>query len=154
MRIRSAQITQNHNQIGSAWYPQRAVASFPRWKVIRGHIMTSSSRQRFLSITFDRNEIETWGWCHSGRLVKAHRLTCNTTYVGHIVTLTWRDLRSNFKMDFSRMQKHMDGSGMTRGTRWCQNYSSSLSSWDVIHEKHFPLKTHFFPFGDLSYLQY
>ena len=71
MRIRSAQITQNHNQIGYAWYPRRAVASFPRWKVIWGHIMTSSGRQRFLPITFDRNELETWGCCHSVRLVKA-----------------------------------------------------------------------------------
>ena len=29
MRIRSAQLTQNHNQIGYAGYPRRAVASFP-----------------------------------------------------------------------------------------------------------------------------
>ena len=28
-RIRSTQLAQNHNQIGYAWYPQRAVASFP-----------------------------------------------------------------------------------------------------------------------------
>ena len=27
--IRSAQLTHNHNQIGYAWYPRRAVASFP-----------------------------------------------------------------------------------------------------------------------------
>ena len=56
--------------------------------------MTSSGRRRFfLPITFDRNELETWGWCHSVRLVKAHRLICNMTYLGHTVTLTWRDLR-------------------------------------------------------------
>ena len=30
-RIRSAQITHNHNQIGYAGYPRRAVASFPRF---------------------------------------------------------------------------------------------------------------------------
>ena len=28
----------------------------------------------------------------------------------------------------------MDGSGVTRGTQRCQNYSSSLSSGEVIHE--------------------
>ena len=28
--------------------------------------MTSSGRQRFLPMTFDRNELETWGWCKSG----------------------------------------------------------------------------------------
>ena len=37
MRIRSAQITQNHNQIGYASYPQHADASFPRYKVISCH---------------------------------------------------------------------------------------------------------------------
>ena len=60
---------------------------------------------RFLSITFDRNELETWGWCHSVRLVKVHRLICNMTYLGHTVTtVTWRDLRSNFKIDLSRIK--------------------------------------------------
>ena len=29
MRLRFAQLTQNHNQIGYAWYPRRAFASFP-----------------------------------------------------------------------------------------------------------------------------
>ena len=70
MRIRSAQNTQSHNQTGYAWYSQRAVASFPRWKVICGHIMTSSGRQRFLPITFHGNDLETWGWCHSIRLAR------------------------------------------------------------------------------------
>ena len=78
--------------------------------------MTSSSAVRFLPITFDRDELETWGWCHSVRLVKSHRLTCNMTYLGHTVTLTWRDLRSNFKIDLSSI-KHMDRFGLTRGTR-------------------------------------
>ena len=106
MSIRSAQITQNHNKIGYVWYPRRAVAPFPRWKVTWGHIMTSSGRQRFLPITFDINELETWAWCNSVRLVKAHRLTCNMTYLGHTVTLTWRDLRSNFKIDLSRIKTY------------------------------------------------
>ena len=58
--------------------------------------MTSPGRHSFLPITFDRNELETWGWCHSVRLVKAHRLICNITYLGHSVLLTLRDLRSFF----------------------------------------------------------
>ena len=87
MRIRYTQITQNSNQIGYARYPQRAVASFSRWKVIRSHIMTSSGRQRFLPITFDINELEMWDWYHSVPLVRSHRLTCNMTYLGHTVTL-------------------------------------------------------------------
>ena len=97
--------------------------------------MTSSGRRTFLPITFVRNELETWGWCHSVRLVKAYRLICHMTYLGHTVTLTWRDLRSNFKIDLSRIKKHMDRSGLTRGKWWCHNYSTSLSSWEVIHEK-------------------
>ena len=68
--------------------------------------MTSSGRQSFLPITFERNELETWGWCLSVRLVKAHRLTCNMTYLCHTVTLTWRDLRSNFKIDLSRIKTY------------------------------------------------
>ena len=32
------------------------------------------------------------------------------------VTLNWRDLMSNFKIDLSRIKKHMDRSGLTRGT--------------------------------------
>ena len=31
----------------------------------------------------------------------------------------------------------MDRSGLTRGTRWCQACSPSLSSLEVIHEKHY-----------------
>ena len=59
------------------------------------------------------------------------------------MTLTWRHLRSNFNIDLSRI-KHIDRFGLTRGTRWCQNHSSSLSSLEVIHEHHFPPKTYFF----------
>ena len=37
----------------------------------------------------------------------------------------------------------MDRSGLTRGTRWSQNYSPSVSSWEVIHEKTFSKKRNF-----------
>ena len=37
----------------------------------------------------------------------------------------------------------MDRSGLKRGTRWCQACSPSLSSLEVIHEKHNPKKTIF-----------
>ena len=37
----------------------------------------------------------------------------------------------------------MDRSGLTRGTRWCQACSPSLSSLEVIHEKTLPQKTTF-----------
>ena len=68
--------------------------------------MTSSGRRTFLLITFDRNELETWGWSHSVRLVKADRLIRNMTYFGHTVTLTWRVPRSNFKFGLSRIKRY------------------------------------------------
>ena len=37
----------------------------------------------------------------------------------------------------------MDRSGLTRGTRWCQACSPSLSSFEVIYEKTFPQKRYF-----------
>ena len=39
----------------------------------------------------------------------------------------------------------MDRSSLTRGTRWCQNYSPSFSSLEVIHEKNHFQKTYFLP---------
>ena len=37
----------------------------------------------------------------------------------------------------------MDRCGLTRETRWCQACSSTLSSLEVIHEKHYPQQTIF-----------
>ena len=83
--------------------------------------MTSLGRRTFfLPITFDSNELETWGYCHSVRLVKAHRLLCNMTYLGHTVTLTWRDLRSNFKIDLSRKKAY--------GSIWLDERNTMVSS--------------------------
>ena len=47
----------------------------------------------------------------------------------------------------------MDRSGFTRGTRWWQAYSPSLSSLVVINEETLP-KNDIFMFGDIWYLQY
>ena len=43
----------------------------------------------------------------------------------------------------SKDKKHMNRSGLTRGTRWCQACSPSLSSLEGIHEKTLPQKTIF-----------
>ena len=45
----------------------------------------------------------------------------------------------------------MKRSDLTRGTRWCQAYSPSLSSLEVIYEKTLPQKNGIFIFGGLSY---
>ena len=71
MRIRYVQLTQNHNQRRYAWYPRRPVASFPIERSSEVTLWRHRVAVRFLPITFDRNELETWGWCHSVRLVKA-----------------------------------------------------------------------------------
>ena len=106
--IRSAQITQNHNHamldISGA-----LLHHFPLKGHLRSHYDVIGSRYVFLPITFDRNELETWGWRHSVRLVKVHRLICNMTYLGYTVTLIWRDLRSNFKIGLSRITKKTYG---------------------------------------------
>ena len=103
-----------------------------------------------LCISFDRNELETWGWCHTVRPVKAHRLTCNMTYLGHTVTLTWCDLRSNFKIDLLRIKtcgsiRLDERNTMVSKLLFWLKYLSSYS-WKNIS----PKRT--FPFGDLSYL--
>ena len=106
IRIRFTQLTQNHNQIDYAWYPRRTVASFPFERLSEVTLWRHRVAVRFLPITCDRNELEMWSWCHSVCFVKAHRLTCNMTYLSPIVTLTWRDLRSNFKIYLSRIKTY------------------------------------------------
>ena len=47
------------------------------------------SNVRFLSITFDRKEIETWGRCQTVCLDETYWLICNMTYLGRFRDLTW-----------------------------------------------------------------
>ena len=54
----------------------------------------------FLTLTFDRIEIDQWGWSQCISLAETHRLICNMTYLGHDVTSS--DLRSKFNLDFPR----------------------------------------------------
>ena len=49
----------------------------------------SEVTNRFLAITFDSEEIETWEWFHCVSLIKTHRYISNMTYLGHYVTLNW-----------------------------------------------------------------
>ena len=59
--IRSVQIAQNHAQLGYCWWPRCKIAYVTPGKIIWGQIMTSWGQCTFLLITFDWNEIETWG---------------------------------------------------------------------------------------------
>ena len=64
--------------------------------------MTSSGHYTFLPITFYREEIETWERCQSVRFIKTHQLICNMTYLGHFVTLTLGDPKSNVPIELLR----------------------------------------------------
>ena len=65
--------------------------------------MASSGHCTFLPVTFFyRKEIETWERCQSVRLIKTHQLICNTTYLGHFVTLTLGDPWSNLQIELLR----------------------------------------------------
>ena len=55
-----------------------------------------------LPLTFDRIEIELCDWSQCVSLAEMHRLICNMTYLGHDVTSSDLDLRSNFDLDFPR----------------------------------------------------
>ena len=94
----------------------------------------------FLPVTFDRIEMERCGWSQCVPLAETHRLICSMTYLGHDVTSSDLDLRSNFDLDFSRSTKvnmHIFRRVSTRGTRWRPNYFSSFLSSKVISEKPF-----------------
>ena len=62
--------------------------SFRSFEVIWGHI-------RFMRLTFDRIEIERWGWSQYLSFAQTHRLICNVTYLSRQVTSRDLDLRSN-----------------------------------------------------------
>ena len=61
-----------------------------------GHLVSLEVTNRFLLITHDWNELETWAWSHCVCLVTTHRLICNRNYLGQHVTSRDLDLRSNF----------------------------------------------------------
>ena len=87
-----------------------------------------ANKRLFLGITFDWNEIETWGRCQSVRLVKTHRMLCNMSYLSKSVTLTLDDPRSKLifflqNSDF-RGKKYISRSALTRETRLWQNHCS------------------------------
>ena len=57
---------------------------------------------RFLPSTFDRVEIEQWGWYICVSLAKTQRLTSDIAYLGHQVTSRVLDLRSDFDINIVR----------------------------------------------------
>ena len=67
-----------------------------------GHLRSNDVTIRFSPISRDRMEIETRKWCQTTWLVEPLQRMCILTYLGHDLTLTWPDWRSNFQIDLSR----------------------------------------------------
>ena len=59
-RIWPAQILQSYAELGHSLWSWCSFASVTRWKVIRGHTMTSRDKYAFFLYFFARVEIEAW----------------------------------------------------------------------------------------------
>ena len=57
---------------------------------------------RFLPISRDRLQVETRYWCQATWPIELLRRMRTLIYLGHDLTLTWHDMRSNFEIDHSR----------------------------------------------------
>ena len=68
----------------------------------KGHLRSSEVANTFLSITFDKKELQPCAWSHCVCLVKTHWLICNMTYFDLFGSQRDLDLRSSFQLDLSR----------------------------------------------------
>ena len=67
-----------------------------------GHLRSNEVTIRFSPISRDGMEIEMRKWCQTTLLVEPLQRMCILTFLGHDLTLTWPDLRSNFQIDLQR----------------------------------------------------
>ena len=81
--------TMNWVVLGYCWWYSRKFWSMTFIKAIRGHMTLSEVTNRFLLISHDSKELQTWAWSHWACLVKTHCLICNMTYLGQHVTFVW-----------------------------------------------------------------
>ena len=117
-------------------------ATASRWP--RTDYMTSSQvTKTFMSITPHRIEVELWARCHCVCLVKAYRLICSSTYLGHSSgQVIWPDQRSNFQNDL--LGPKCIWCVLTRGIRWCTAFFSIfVISKVTCTNVNFPEKQHF-----------
>ena len=78
--------------------PYVFLTQLPFLQVIRGHTRSHS----ILPLTFDRIEIERWGWPQCVSFAHQHRLICNMNYLTRHLTSRDLDLRSNYDIDLLR----------------------------------------------------
>ena len=110
-RIRPVQILKRHAELDYYWWLWSSFASVTRWKVSRGHMMTSRDKYAFLPISFDRIEIETWDrhqWVHFGQV---HHVIRNMICLCHFVFIPFMPFRwtrvkfrSNFVADLTMLK--------------------------------------------------
>ena len=112
--------------LGHSWWPK--VKCWPVTPLRSSEVTEVTNR--FLQITWDWEELETWKWSQCVCLVNTLRLICN---LGQAVTLTWGQILT---LTFQVML-YMFRCFLTRQTRWCQNYCSIISNTEVIIENCF-----------------
>ena len=94
----------------------------------RGHMtscMASSHVMKTIpSITLHRIELETWARCHRVCPVMTHWLICNMIHLVHLSgQIIWPDLGSNFHIDLFWVKTQVLRCVLTRGIRWCFEFS-------------------------------
>ena len=106
----------------------------------------------FLRITFDRKEIQTWGWSHCIFLVETHRMICSMIYLGDLVTLTKIWPKFKYWPWTFEVKKYIFWLVSARETRWChrrfsiffvqklfaKNYSWHLTFNDLWWPEYWP----------------
>ena len=58
-----------------------------------GSFEVTWGRIRLLPLTFDRIEIEHWGWSQCVSLAQTHRLICNLTFLTSDLTWSWPEVK-------------------------------------------------------------
>ena len=100
---KTTQFFQDHDHSPHLWW------SGCNWSDDRGpwegQLRSHEGIIRVSPITRDRMEMETRKWCQTAWLVKPLWKICILTYLGHDLTLTCPDLRSDFEIDLSRSKR-------------------------------------------------
>ena len=94
----TTQFFEDHEHSPLLWWSECSWWSGSR----EGHLRSHEVIIRFSPITRVRMEIDTRKWFQTTWLVKLLRNICTLTYLGHDLTLTWLDLRSDFQIGLLR----------------------------------------------------
>ena len=110
--------------------------SFGSFEVIWDH-------NSFLPITFDRIEIERWGWSEYVSLAHTHRVISNMTYLVRHVTSRDLDLRSDSDIDLLRSNCTYFDASWRQEHDAAKTLSLAFLVRKVLAKKHFWKKRYF-----------